>query len=204
MDASQVEIAEAAYMLAANWGAKDDEEYLYLMTWTSDAEYPPAMFSLAYSIWVDYERAKSDADLLKELLEYPRIFQREDIVTLIRAAAEKGEPDALLWLSAQYREGKSGFLKDPYHADELEIRALMHRIDLGRKGDHHELIDSARWIKSHDSSVESAEDLIMEVIEVGSKQPGGLDIDAAIRLANYYGTSNGNNDVLSAIANGYK
>lgn len=186
LEATQLEIAEAADMLVSFGGTKDDKEYLYLRTWAAEAGYPPAMAALANSILRDYASAKTSEELLKELLEYPKVFTEEDALAFLRNAAEEGEPDALRALAAFHKKGKHGYLADPYRAEELFAEALRRRIEIGRAGDHHELIAVARQISQQDKTLKSSEAIIREAIEMGTKQPGGMDTSAASKIASYY------------------
>ena len=172
LGATQLEIAEAADMLVSFGGTKDDKEYLYLRTWAAEAGYPPAMAALATSILRDYATAKTSKELLKELLEYPKVFTEKDAFAFLQRAAEEGNPDALRTLAAFHKKGKSGYLADPYRAEELYAEALRRRIEIGRAGDHHELIAAARRISQQDKSLKSYEAIIKEAIETARAAKG--------------------------------
>lgn len=185
--AKQAEIAEAANMLVSFGGTKDDKEYLYLRTWAAERGYPPAMAALATSILRDYATAKTSEELLKELLEYPKVFTEKDALAFLQRAAEQGNPDALGALAAFHKKGKNGYLADPYRAEELYTEALRRRIEIGMAGDHHELIAVARQISQQEKSLKNSEAIIKEAIEMGMKQPGGMDVSGASKIATYYG-----------------
>lgn len=186
LGAKQSEIAEAANMLVSFGGTEDDKEYLYLRTWAAEQGYPPAMTALATGILRDYATAKTSEELLKHLLEYPKVFTEKDALAFLQGAAEEGNPDALRALAAFHKKGKNGYLADPYRAEELYAEALRRSIEIGRAGDHHELIAAAGRISQQEKSLKNSEAFIKEAIEMGMKQPGGMDASAASKIASYY------------------
>lgn len=186
IDATKLEIAEAAEMLVDYGGHKSASERKYLLTFASEAGYPPAMVRLSTSILSDYGNAEDDLDLPLRLSEYPKRFSRSDAMVLLRAAAEQNDPAALRLLARNYRSGREGLIQDAFYADELEAKALELLIEEGRSGDHHKLIDAAKQIIQGKGKFEAAEALIVEAVEIGEAQVGGLDTSATVDLIDYY------------------
>lgn len=68
----------------------------------------------------------------------------------------------------------------------LYTAAINRRIEIGRAGDHHELIAAAKAISQQDKTLKNSEAIIEDAIEMAAKQPGGMDLSAAEKLVSYY------------------
>ncbi|MFU1478191.1 hypothetical protein ACM25N_11000 [Roseovarius sp. C7] len=128
----------------------------------------------------------------------PKYHSEEDAIELLHAAAEKGNHSALRRLAGFYKNGKHGFLIDPFKSEDLYASAERQQIELGRAGDHHQLISVATAIYLKGKSSLEAEKLMSEAVAIGNAQKGGLDAVAATSIANYYSLKMLRGDSLAA------
>lgn len=196
LGATKLQIAEAGFLLTQFGLTTSNSEYNYLKSWAADAGYLPAMTSLGRDIIYKYENAEDFSDRYKILTEYPEPFSKDDGFFLIIDSAYLGDPDALRHVAGWYKKGKEGFLKNPYEAEEYINKSIEIEIDIGRTKDFHRLIDAARLIRNRDKDIKFSQPLIDEAIDIGSRQPGGIDAHAARKLVRYYATLGENRSEL--------
>ncbi|MGI3166792.1 hypothetical protein [Pseudooceanicola sp. 200-1SW] len=184
--ASTLQIAKAADLLANQHGPHDHKEYLYLLTWASEAGYPKSMGRLAREVLYTYRTSKSGDDLIEKLLMYPKFFSKDSALSLLKDAAQRKDPDSMRAIAGFYSSGSNGFLLDPRKAQELETEALAREVEIGSTEDFRILIKAARENLKAGGDASTSNRMVYEAIKFGYSQPLGIDADTAYSIAAYY------------------